>query len=125
MFDEEYTSEWRRVHKDLGLSVTDRNGSIYASLTPVKEKEIVCFPKSLDTLGNQIFTVKKTFLSMGVESFNMGLYLPKDEEHPIFARFVDRGKLHKKTTDIGGVELLADESIVSADPFKLIQAFTD
>lgn len=121
--DTEYLDAWRVVHRSLGLSKTCEFGEVFCSLTPVKEKELVCFPAdtSPETIGSLLHQVKETYLSIGVQSFNMALYV-SEEGVPSHLRFVDRGKLDKKTTDFGGVEVFAGEKVIGSDPYKVIRS---
>ena len=61
----------------------------------------------------------------GVESFNVGWYLPpmdgSDWELPVIARIVDRGKLSSRTTDYGGMEIYAGDIVIGSDPYRIIE----
>jgi hypothetical protein len=49
---------------------------------------------------------------------------PLDEPGHYVAWVVDRGDLHSRTSDIGGMELYAGTPVVSSDPFLLMEHLT-
>jgi len=126
-YEKPYFKAWRQAHDSLGLSYKTEYGEIVSSITPVKERELVCFPKDItpETIGSMIYSVKEAYLEAGVQSFNMGLYIPKSSSIPLHFRFVDRGKLDTKTTDFGGVEVLAEEKIVGNDPYNVLMSIKE
>jgi hypothetical protein len=65
---------------------------------------------------------------LGVVSFNLVAYMPplrpvpeSWDGFPFIIRIVDRGPLANKTADFGAMELYAS-SVVSSDPFRVIEA---
>jgi len=136
-YDGAYFEDLIRIHEALGLTKKYKNFTIVVYLTPVKEKELLIFSngknKSNKTIGAYSGVLNKvlsSLLNLGVNSFNMGFYIPpigneKDNElwkgFPLFFRIIDRGDLASKTTDIGGMELYAGLNIIESDPFKLIK----
>lgn len=123
-----YFTDLVAAHRALGLAVDVGPVAALASLTPLKEKEVVLLASSLDdgALASALARVLMTLRDgMGVRSFNVGVLLPPVggsragwEDFPVVARVVDRGSLDARTSDFGGMELFA-ESVVSSDPFVL------
>ncbi len=127
----DYFSDLAATHRALGLAVTLGPVTALASLTPLKEKEVVLLAPALDdgamamALAQVLATLRD---EMGVRSFNVGVLLPPLgapqegwEGFPVLARVVDRGGLDARTSDFGGMELFA-ESVVASDPFALAAA---
>lgn len=128
-----YPMDLVAAHRDLGLAIDRGAVSVIASLTPVKERELVVVgPAGMDerdpafagTVADVLLAYRDT---VGVTSFNLALHRP-----PIFDRspgdgwgelgpmvhLVDRGREGVHSSDIGAMELFA-ASVVSADPFDL------
>jgi hypothetical protein len=124
-----YFDDLYRVHCALGLAWSGAGVRAFASLTPIKEREVLMLSGGFDeTLANAIYHGLHTYVSqLGVTSFNVAIYLlplEPDEEwagFPILAHLVDRGDLASSTCDFGAVELYA-ASVVSADPFAVAKA---
>ncbi|MDP6043652.1 MAG: hypothetical protein QF906_03935 [Dehalococcoidales bacterium] len=62
---------------------------------------------------------------LGISSFNLSLVVPplsateeSWEEFPVIVRIVDKGNLHDRDSDIGGLEIYAS-SVIAGDPFEL------
>jgi hypothetical protein len=148
----DYFADLARVHRALGLSVADDKIDWYASLTPIKEREIVLTaptyldgvlqPEELGVLSEPLVTTLVCLQRhMGVLAFNAGIFGPplatngqslvsKQEEDwtgfPLMARLVDRGNPLSTTSDIAGLELFGS-SVVASDPFevaRILQAHT-
>jgi hypothetical protein len=104
---------------------------VFASLTPVKEREVIVVGRPGEdesTLAAGIARTVSAYRTLGVVAHNMALYLPPlapDGEDwrrfPPIARLVDRGDPANKTTDIGAMELYA-ASVISSDPFRVADA---
>ncbi|MBU0471696.1 MAG: hypothetical protein KKF89_03665 [Nanoarchaeota archaeon] len=123
VFKTDYYEDLFQAHKMLGLGFEKKNVRIMAHLTPAKEKEVLIISNEKN-ISEAIYKVLKAYLKMGVESFNVGLYLqPLDKswEMPVIARIVDRGKLSSKSTDIAGMELFAGASVISSDPYIVLE----
>jgi hypothetical protein len=145
----DYFADLARAHTALGLSVGDDNKiEWYASLTPVKEREIVLMaptyqdgvlaPEELGVLSEPLFTTLSVMQrQMGVLAFNAGIFGPplaaggqavvSDLEgdwtgFPLVARLVDRGNPLSATSDIAGLELFGS-SVVASDPFEVARIF--
>ena len=102
-----------------------------ASLTPIKEREVVIVGRpgaDETTLADAIAKTVQIYRAAGVVAYNMAVYLPPlspDGEDwrrfPPIARLVDRGDPANRTSDIGAMELYA-ASVIASDPFRLADA---
>ncbi len=122
-----YFDDLARVHETLGLGTPVEGARAFASLTPVKEKELVVIGESLDedfkhAVGSTLEGYVKV---LGASSFNVALHLPplaeteENWEHfPVVCRVVDRGSPSNRTSDIAAMELYA-ASVVASDPFEV------
>ncbi len=120
----DYCQDLILVHDALGLSHREGDAAILAHLTPVKEKEMVIVSPTDDPLPCLLARVLSFYKLLGVQSFNVALFLPPfGEEGFRIARIVDRGDLFSRSSDIGGMELYAGTSVVASDPFRLMEAF--
>ncbi len=123
----DYLEDLYQVHSSLGLSGKYGDVQYFASITPIKEKEmIIISPEnpSQDTESKEtIFKVLRCLIDiLGVFSFNLSISCPptdQEEEFPYIIRVVDRGSLLKSTADMGGMELYGS-SVVADDPYKII-----
>jgi hypothetical protein len=139
-----YFDDLYRVHDTLGLATQIGQTRVIASLTPVKEKEVLLFSPTCwidnDDFKEAISTVLQAYLSaLGVQSFNLALFQrpidvaessrPWDgarrredwDGFPAIVRIVDRGDLQRRAADVGCMELYAS-SVISSDPFALMEA---
>lgn len=125
---DDYFQDIYTVHRLLGLSGSQGAVRFFASITPVKEKEMVVISSknpSKDTDAKKtIFKVLRCFIDMmGVYSFNLSISCPptdNEEKYPYLIHIVDRGSLLKSTADMGGMELYGS-SVVADDPYKVIE----
>jgi hypothetical protein len=132
-YGEDYFSDLFEVHADLGLGFVSEGIRVMASLTPVKEREIVIMGDVDDyarpgafsgPFKRVLFRALDTFINrMGVTAFNLAIYSPPLGEtgeawqgFPIIARLVDRGHLGEGASDVGAMELYA-ASVIKTDPF--------
>jgi hypothetical protein len=130
----DYFDDLWLVHDALGLGVMVDEARVMASLTPIKEREVVIVgrPGADETsLAAAIARVVTVYRSAGVVAHNMAVYLPPlspDGEDwrrfPPIARLVDRGDPANKTSDIGAMELYA-ASVIATDPFRLADQLRD
>jgi len=124
----DYFDDLWLVHDALGLGFVVEEARVMASLTPIKEREVVILgrPGADETsLAAAIARVVTAYRAAGVVAHNMAIYLPPlspDGEDwrrfPPIARLVDRGDPANKTSDIGAMELYA-ASVIATDPFRL------
>jgi hypothetical protein len=128
-YGESFFEDLYAAHSVLGLTAERRGVRLLASLTPLKEKEVWLIADSVGPdLGQAIFHVLDCYVQhLAVASFNVVIYLPplapvaEDwSGFPVIARIVDRGPLLNRTADMGAMELYAS-SVVSSDPFKLME----
>ena len=129
----DYFEDFVAAHASLGLTDRRRGETVttMAHLTPIKERELVIVADDgLDSAGlpKAVWRALKVYTRLGVESFNLAVYAPPLggadpawAEFPVQVFLVDRGDLKTKTADIGGMELYTS-SVVSSDPFRLVEA---
>ncbi|HUQ42196.1 MAG TPA: hypothetical protein VM052_06825 [Candidatus Limnocylindrales bacterium] len=127
----DYFDDLWQVHEALGLGIEIDGARVMASITPIKEREVVVLGRpggELPTLAPAIARVVASYRESGVIAHNMAVYLPPlapDGEDwrrfPPSARIVDRGDPANKTSDIGAMELYA-ASVIATDPFRVIDA---
>lgn len=124
---DDYFLDLQLVLGSLELSGSHGDIFFFASITPIKEKEVFIISRknpSKDTKAKEtIFKILRCFIDiMGVSSFNLSISSPpmdNEKEFPYIIRIVDRGSLLKSTTDIGGMELYGS-SVVAEDPYNVI-----
>lgn len=127
----DYFADLVAAHEALGLAQEVAGASVLASLTPVKERELVCVaPPGADerALVPAIARALAAHRKLGVLSWNLALHLPPLapdgtdwSRFRAHARLVDRGDPGNRTCDIGAMELYA-ASVISADPFQVAAA---
>jgi len=127
----DYFDDLWLVHDSLGLGTEIDGARVFASIVPIKEREVLVIGRpgaDATSLAAAIAKAVTTYRSLGVVSYNMALYMPPlspDGEDwrrfPSLARLVDRGDPANKTSDIGAMELYA-ASVIASDPFRLADA---
>ena len=127
----DYFADLWAVHEALGLGVAVGDARVYASLTPVKEREVVILgPPGADerALAGGIARAVAALRRMGMVAHDLAVHLapltPTGEDwtgFPPVARLVDRGDPANRTCDIGSMELYA-ASVIAADPFAVAAA---
>lgn len=128
-----YFDDLFRLHDALGLSIPSPDGTrAYASLTPVKEKEVVISGNSPDdpALHRAVGGLLESYVrGLGVRSFNLAFYMPPAEpggewrDFPTLVYLVDREDPASRTSDMGAMELYA-ASVVASDPFGVARALS-
>ena len=122
-----YFEDLYKVHHTLGCAFEKEGIKVIASLTPVKEKEVLLIAGESDlSLKERIYEVLACFRDkMNVTSFNLALIPPplaETEEcwegFPVLVRLVDRGDPDMVSSDIGSMELFAS-SIICSDPLEV------
>lgn len=137
-----YFADLAAVYRALGLTASgdDAAVTLFASLTPAKEREFVLLADpwsagrrslALETLAQPLANALDVMLhSLGVRAFNLAVFgppLPGDpraaewDGFPLVARFVDRGNPLAPTSDIAGLELFGS-SVISSDPFDVARS---
>ena len=129
-----YFEDLYRVHDALGLGIPLDGARAFASLTPVKEKEILLVhPGPPNTeLGHHVGALLQRYVqSLGVRAFNVAFLMPPlaptNEDwsgFPTVVKIVDRGDPANRTSDIGAMELYA-ASVVASDPFRVAEALRE
>lgn len=127
-----YFDDLVRVHEALGLDIPVGEGArAFASLAPVKEKELVVLGESLEDEAFQyaVGGLLESYVNdLGVSSFNVAFYVPPFSEteedwsgFPVMCRIVDRGSPANRTSDVAAMELYA-ASVVASDPFEVARS---
>lgn len=128
-----YFDDLYAVHSSLGLALEVDGVRILAYLAPIKEKEVFLVSETLsEGLKRAIYKVLDCYVSsLGVSSFNVALCTtplgPTQEDwsgFPVLVRILDRGNPMNRTVDMAAMELYAS-SVVSSDPFRVIEAVAD
>ncbi len=131
----DYFTDLYRVHDALGLGVPAEDGvRAFASLTPVKEKELVVIGGDATdaALHRTVGALLQGFVrDLGARAFNVAFYMPPlapaDEDwsgFPAVVHIVDRGDPANRTSDIGAMELYA-APVVASDPFAVVRVLRD
>ena len=129
-FSSNYFHDLFRVHESLGLGREIDGVRVMATITPLKEKEIVLLADSVnEKLATAVFRVLQCIVEdLNVVSFNLVMAQPPLAETtedwsdvPVIVRIVDRGDPLNRTSDFGAMELYA-ASVVSSDPFRVAEA---
>jgi len=118
----DYFEKIYSIHKEQGLAMKYKKAKILVYLTPKKDKEVWIISEAINP--DAIYKVYSAYKKMGVQSFNMGIYLsPLDGswKMPVITRFVDRGKLSNKTTDVGGMEMFTGTNVIETDPYNVMK----
>lgn len=127
----DYFDDVWRVHEALGLGLAVGGARVFATLTPVKERELVVIgaPGADErTIAAGVSHALRALRSVGVVAHDLALYLPPLaadgadwRRFPPLARLVDRGDPGNRTCDIGSMELYA-ASVIASDPFVVAAA---
>jgi len=130
-----YFDDLCRVHEALGLGIPAEDGvQAFASLTPVKEKELVVVGREAadEALKRTVGALLEGYVRrLGARTFNVAFYMPPlspaEEDwsgFPTVVHVVDRGDPANRTSDFGAMELYA-ASVVASDPFRVAEALRD
>ena len=130
----DYFEDLFRVHASLGLGIPSEGARAFASLSPIKEKELVVIGEdpSDASLGRAVGGLLQGYVEhLGVRAFNVAFYMPplgstqEDwSDFPTVVHIVDRGDPSNRTSDIGAMELYA-ASVVASDPFRVAEALRE
>jgi hypothetical protein len=124
-YGSEYYDDLFAAHTAVGLGLVYRGARVMAHLTPRKEHEVAIIAESPHDIAPALAKVLECYRNIGVQSYNAAVYMPPlEEEGHYVAWVVDRGDLHSRTSDIGGMELYAGTPIVASDPFRLMEHLT-
>jgi hypothetical protein len=127
----DYFDDLWLVHDALGLGVAVDGARVFATLTPVKERELVILgtPGTGErSIAAGVSHALGALRSVGVVAHDLALYVPPLaadgadwRRFPPLARLVDRGDPGNQTCDIGSMELYA-ASVIASDPFAVAAA---
>ena len=121
-YESEYYDDLFAAHVAVGLGLVCRNARVMACLTPRKEHEVAIIAESPHDIAPALTKVLECYRNIGVQSYNAAVYMPAlGEVGPYVAWVVDRGDIFSRTSDIGGMELYAGTSVVTSDPFRLME----
>jgi hypothetical protein len=130
----DYFEDLTRVHASLGLGIPSEGARAFASLSPIKEKELVVIGEDPGdaSLGRAVGGLLQGYVEhLGVRAFNVAFYMPplgstqEDwSDFPTVVHIVDRGDPSNRTSDIGAMELYA-ASVVASDPFRVAEALRE
>ncbi|MBN1645635.1 hypothetical protein JW868_01195 [Candidatus Woesearchaeota archaeon] len=130
MFNGDMFNDLFESHRMVGLGVELNDCRVYCSLTPAKDKGTWLLFDKWDSkrIGKRLYQALTGLKSMGMVSFNVGMYLPPIKKvdgwkgFPIMISIVDRGKISTPTADIGAMELIAGQDVIETDPYKVMSA---
>jgi hypothetical protein len=127
----DYFDDLWLVHQALGLGTEVGGARVFATLTPVKEREVVILgaPGADErSIAAGVSHALRALRSQGVVAHDLALYVPPLaadgadwRRFPPVARLVDRGDPGNRTCDIGSMELYA-ASVIASDPFVVAAA---
>ncbi|NLB01124.1 MAG: hypothetical protein GX837_09245 [Methanomicrobiales archaeon] len=121
-YGSDYLDDLFSVHTAVGLGLTYKSARIMANLTPRKEHEVAIIAESPRDIAPALTKVLECYHNIGVQSYNAAVYMPPlGEDGRYITWVVDRGDLHSRTSDIGGMELYAGTPIVASDPYRLME----
>lgn len=128
----DYFQDLYEAHQAVGLATGDGELGLVASLTPVKEKELIILsrksPYKSEKVKKTIYSALRIFLDvLGVTSFNLSIMGPpmnQEDDTPYLVRLVDRGSMLKSTADMGAMELYGS-SVIADDPYRVIEPFKE
>ncbi len=140
----DYFADLAAAHAALGLAASAGPVTRFASLTPVKEREVILLLPAAAAPGASwgerlsllawplAETLRLARERLGTLAFNVAIFgppldagaQPEDQswqDFPFVARFVDRGDPTSQTSDIAALELFGS-SVISSDPFTVARA---
>ncbi len=139
----DYFADLIAAHRALGLAAEEGEVVLLASLTPIKEREVLfilptdaapetSWAERLQRLAAPITHALNVALRhLGTLTFNVAAFGPPLQENtppdpawqgfPFIARFVDRGNPLARTSDVAAMELFGS-SVIASDPFELARA---
>jgi hypothetical protein len=130
----DYFEDLTRIHDSLGLGIPQEGVRAFASLSPIKEKELVVIGEDPGdaSLGRAVGALLRGYVEdLGVRAFNVAFYMPplgptqEDwSDFPTVVYIVDRGDPSNRTSDMGAMELYA-ASVVASDPFRVAEALRE
>jgi hypothetical protein len=134
-YAQDYFADLFEIHADLGLGFASQGVRVMASLTPIREREILIVADADDyarpgafsaSFKEVLFVALEAFIKdMGVTAFNLAICCPPLDEtsqawygFPVIARLVDRGQPDAEVSDVGAMELCGS-GVIHSDPFRV------
>jgi hypothetical protein len=126
---EHYWQSVEAVHRDIGLRLGDAESTAWVNIVPVKERDMVVAAPSFKSGASLIFDMLQVLYAHGTNNFTLAAIVSPSyvrgggangfHDWPaILWRFVDRGDMRARHSDIGGAELFGS-SIIATDPWQL------
>jgi hypothetical protein len=123
-----YFADLHSIHASLALDIPLEGVRAFASVSPIKEKELVVIGSEPgdESLSRAVGTLLQGYVGdLGVRAFNVAFYMPPLDptqedwsNFPTVVYIVDRGDPSNRTSDMGAMELYA-ASVVASDPFRV------
>ncbi|XP_076469489.1 uncharacterized protein LOC143299880 [Babylonia areolata] len=119
-----FYTDMANVSATLGLAVTHRSATAFASLVPRKDHEVVIMaPAANNDFFEMVYFVLRAFVEdQGKYCFSMGMAYPALEGEeaviPAYARVITRGVVTDIRADMSSLELFTATN-VNIDPFKV------
>jgi hypothetical protein len=123
---------WQRsaaVHAEIGLSITDGVSTAWATLVPLKDRDVTGISATLKGGAALMHDALTALLQHGTNTFSLAAIVMPSAT-PVTARFegwpsvvwrlIDRGDALAPHADIGCMELFGT-SVVTTDPFMVAQ----
>lgn len=124
----DYWPRLEAIHQEIGLGLNNVGSSGWVSLAPMKERDLVFITPSIERGAAFVFDVLQVLYANGTNNFTLAAipspayFCPSDTGHsfwgwpPVLWRFVDRGDMRARHSDIGGAELFGS-TVVATDPW--------
>ncbi len=128
----DYLHDLIAAHREVGLSHTFESATMFASLLPLKNRDIVVVGSR--GVGDRAFQrlmycgLRTLIDELGSSSFNMGIHCADQDgkakrltEGRVIGRIVSRGQSGSTSfaSDFGGLEVFGGASIGSDSPFRV------
>lgn len=125
--DSNYFFDKIRLCKALGLHINRHKTHLLFTLTPTKEKELTMYSykKNISDMYKEFYEAYTFFRKQNIESFNASIFISDTKNTPSIIKFVDRGSLSNKSSDVGSMELHARLNVISSNPFNQKKVFQD
>ena len=122
-----YWDQVLRIHQQIGLSFQHGPVAGFASLCPVKDREILMYSQDLMSGAETLHRALRILVDHGTNNFSVAAILsPDTSAEPRFDvwprvlwRVVDRGDMRVPHSDLGAVEVLGGTTIFSSNPWEV------
>jgi hypothetical protein len=125
----QYWTRLQHLHDQIGLGFRYDDVTGFASLCPVKEREICFQSRDLISGAVALHRVLRVLFERGTNNFSVAAILSPSVVGATVRRFgdwpgvlwrvVDRGDMRTRHSDIGAVEMLGGATVYSADPWPV------